>query len=701
MDTETGLVSYSKLIDLVIEHHRATNTFPKDTATDGLPEGFQTQFSYTDEDGDTITISSDHELVDAFQQLTSKAIPVLRVLATTTFAIPPLQSAATADCIIDPLTGKLMEAGRGPVLSEHRIKADVHPHHKKDKKYVMSAMESAAGILISTADRLVAAIESIQPIPPATKKELYDSMNSLVATTDSKLQKKQVLNSLQNIAGTLITTVDRLVNTVDVIQPLPPAAKKELMETMDHLVKTTGTKLQKKQVEAALESVAANLVATVDRLVSSVEAVKPVQQEPSAPKNISHSTGENADVSNTIDDSSKLFQDSSADSKMKKRQILLALENLASILIATVDRLVNSVEAIRPLPSASPNGKVGNVERALNTESETMASDNKEESATEPHDKVDVEGDPVNSPVVVEETPQGFDPNFIHGRHTCDNCLTSPIIGIRYHAINRSDYDLCSKCVSKYKGKNISFEPVELDRDRIHQPRWKHRQGKCRFHHIPKPDFSTDNFDAALKEAIRRSLEDVTPTTELSLKIEEEQPTLNPEVTACVVSVNDNPGTTVIGKHEASVVSEGKVCGEEAPEGSVRGTDASCVLIPSSESHGGKSVDQLDWELLNDSHPVDAEVALAAEVLGSKLFLNVDSPSSDDSTLIVNSESVVSHASSSRWEKELTKLSELGFVDANANIEALETLEAANIGVESSDPVTVEQVVDYLIKKSH
>ena len=56
-------------------------------------------------------------------------------------------------------------------------------------------MESVAGVLIATADRLVAAVEAISPLPPAAKKELIDSMNRLVATTDSKLQKKQVLAS--------------------------------------------------------------------------------------------------------------------------------------------------------------------------------------------------------------------------------------------------------------------------------------------------------------------------------------------------------------------------------------------------------------------------------------------------------------------------------------------------------------------------
>jgi hypothetical protein len=51
---------------------------------------------------------------------------------------------------------------------------------------------------------------------------------------------------------------------------------------------------------------------------------------------------------------------------------------------------------------------------------------------------------------------------FIHGRHTCDSCLTTPIVGKRYHASNLPDYDLCSKCVKNYKGTEVKFEPVEL-----------------------------------------------------------------------------------------------------------------------------------------------------------------------------------------------------------------------------------------------
>ena len=67
-------------------------------------------------------------------------------------------------------------------------------------------------------------------------------------------------------------------------------------------------------------------------------------------------------------------------------------------------------------------------------------------------------------------------PPFIHGRHTCDGCLTTPIIGKRYHATNLPDYDLCQKCFDNYKGSEIKYEPVELPRDHHFQSQWRTRR---------------------------------------------------------------------------------------------------------------------------------------------------------------------------------------------------------------------------------
>ena len=60
-----------------------------------------------------------------------------------------------------------------------------------------------------------------------------------------------------------------------------------------------------------------------------------------------------------------------------------------------------------------------------------------------------------------EDRPAENSLPFIHGRHTCDSCLISPIIGTRYHAVNRVDYDLCARCYTNYQGEDIKFEPTE------------------------------------------------------------------------------------------------------------------------------------------------------------------------------------------------------------------------------------------------
>jgi hypothetical protein len=114
---------------------------------------------------------------------------------------------------------------------------------------------------------------------------------------------------------------------------------------------------------------------------------------------------------------------------------------------------------------------------------------------------------------------------FIHGRHTCDGCLTTPIIGTRFQAINLPDYDLCSQCKDNYKGFEIHFHTVELDRDRPFQERWQRRQAKMCGHvrrhraHGARRRWGGDKLapqqpppgppmDLAIAEAIRRSLED-------------------------------------------------------------------------------------------------------------------------------------------------------------------------------------------------
>jgi len=90
--------------------------------------------------------------------------------------------------------------------------------------------------------------------------------------------------------------------------------------------------------------------------------------------------------------------------------------------------------------------------------------------------KEEVHTESVDSTKEIEETAAAKP--FIHGRHTCDVCLTTPIIGKRFKSINLPDYDLCQNCFDNYKGSEIKYESVELNRDLAFQNRWHRRHQK-------------------------------------------------------------------------------------------------------------------------------------------------------------------------------------------------------------------------------
>jgi hypothetical protein len=178
---------------------------------------------------------------------------------------------------------------------------------------------------------------------------------------------------------------------------------------------------------------------------------------------------------------------------------------------------------------------------------------------------------------------------FIHGRHTCDGCLKTPIIGKRYHATNIPDYDLCQRCYDNYKGSEIKYEPVELRHDIAFQSRWRLRQETserlmetrrqqsaqmtmnrpsvpprtCPARNSPPTNSSgtethqneadanyanhvrldntssSNDFDEALKEAIRRSLDDATKKAKEDEKMREAEKLIAQETIICELRVTE------------------------------------------------------------------------------------------------------------------------------------------------------------------
>jgi hypothetical protein len=134
-------------------------------------------------------------------------------------------------------------------------------------------------------------------------------------------------------------------------------------------------------------------------------------------------------------------------------------------------------------------------------------------------------------------------------------------------------------------------------------------------------------------------------------------------------------------------------------------------------------------ESLNETCSHDQDIARAAEMLGSALFNSdlkssgeirsqlscggsvseMSSPGSSFSSAFsvpttapsLSSGMVSSHVTAAqrgRWSMQLYQLREIGFDNEELCVETLERLSAANIGVDSSDEVSVTQVVNELLK---
>jgi hypothetical protein len=120
-----------------------------------------------------------------------------------------------------------------------------------------------------------------------------------------------------------------------------------------------------------------------------------------------------------------------------------------------------------------------------------------------------------------------------------------------------------------------------------------------------------------------------------------------------------------------------------------------------------------EWEVVRDDEQVadDEMLARAASVIGSSLFES-DMENSNTSTLTVGADSSMLSSVPTigsvpvpvpavllgRWAPQLIQLRELGFVDDAQSVDVLERLNAANIGVDCDDEITVERVVDVLLK---
>jgi hypothetical protein len=116
--------------------------------------------------------------------------------------------------------------------------------------------------------------------------------------------------------------------------------------------------------------------------------------------------------------------------------------------------------------ASMPDLKPASKDQAAGSEEYTESEERKEAAATSasmPDLKQASKDHAAGSEESTDTEEEEEEPRpFIHGRHTCDSCLTTPIVGKRCHAKNLPDYDLCQNCFDNYGGTEIAFEFVEL-----------------------------------------------------------------------------------------------------------------------------------------------------------------------------------------------------------------------------------------------
>jgi hypothetical protein len=121
-------------------------------------------------------------------------------------------------------------------------------------------------------------------------------------------------------------------------------------------------------------------------------------------------------------------------------QIQDVLESFVGVLSTAVHHLQEGLvakSARNPTPSADPAAiqMKSSDDKALAEET----SDKKlEESVSENQEEVLADDQKPATDLTTDEEIEGTSHTFIHGRHTCDSCLSTPIIGTRYHSTNVS-----------------------------------------------------------------------------------------------------------------------------------------------------------------------------------------------------------------------------------------------------------------------
>lgn len=265
-------------------------------------------------------------------------------------------------------------------------------------------------------------------------------------------------------------------------------------------------------------------------------------------------------------------------------------------------------------------------------------------------------------------------PTFIHGRHTCDGCNVKPIIGYRHHSLHIPDYDLCDTCFKSKKGDDRQvlgpFNTVELKRDYPFQELWKKKKNQTHVH--TQSMNVTDIATLAAKKARKK--------IEASGKLSDDFPSAENSRCGIALLAAEAARRKLEARAVKAVADAMEKKENEYSEASVTTDDSSTKSTKFTEKSSSSSKDEGKTTKNNDSGSLDGWENLIQE----------------QTTSTKSSGDVPVHVLYV-FEDELKKLHELGFTDDVKSVEVLESLQAANIGVDSNDPVRIETVVERLL----
>ncbi len=171
--------------------------------------------------------------------------------------------------------------------------------------------------------------------------------------------------------------------------------------------------------------------------------------------------------------------------------------------------------------------------------------------------------------------------------------------------------------------------------------------------------------------------------------------------TAASASIDDSDDDSLASNEEGEKIVDGADDDDEDDDDS---SDSSSWHVVPGEEGIGRAASALGSALFNSDMQRSSENFANSAKSGfsgiSDVFDGSTVSSVPTTIRSLNAVKIVPTVQLERWSAQLQQLHELGFTDDTQSVDILETLNAANIGVDSNDEVLVEQVIDVLMKDS-